>query len=109
MTLKELLDGEERRPGAARAVGADSSRPPPIDRPSWDDRIHVLNPIIATLSPGQVIGVGPLSPTVTRLLFAWPALYAKHQSMQLRTDFRVSLGHLWYTQKRRQPPHPPLY
>src|SRR2546429_4100851 len=33
--------------GGEVAVGADSSRPPPIDRPPQDDRIHLLNPIIS--------------------------------------------------------------
>jgi hypothetical protein len=32
-------------PGGEAAVGADSSRPPPIDRPPRDDQIHLLNPI----------------------------------------------------------------
>jgi hypothetical protein len=31
--------------GGEAAVGADSSRPPPIDRPARDDRIHLFNPI----------------------------------------------------------------
>ncbi len=33
--------------GGEAAVGADSSRPPPIYRPPRDYQIHLLNPIIA--------------------------------------------------------------
>jgi hypothetical protein len=49
--------------GSEAAVGADSSRPPPqqseaervsIPRPLRDDQRILLNPIIATLSGGQV-------------------------------------------------------
>src|SRR5690242_12389552 len=37
------------RCGGEAAVGADSSRPPPIYRPPRDDRINLLNPIIRPL------------------------------------------------------------